>query len=332
MEVPAHDLLDEERVALDGLDLLRVLEGHEADERLALDDRVAGVALAEHRLDQVGDAHLRPDGVDLGDRRHDVADGDALERRLHHRLLGLAGGADVDEEGDADEDDVELQQAEQPEQQREALADLGGDLRRPGVRPVPGEQRAEHAAAVHRERGQEVEARQRDVHQREVADDEPRRRQARRDREVADPADDPEGDADDRPGDGDGQLLAPGLGHLAELGDAAEDPERDRLDRVAEAHRHQRVAQLVEDDAGEQPDGGGDPQDPRGGAAGERRGVEGGAAQLGQLAGPELDLRADDPREQREHQQEGEVELQRDAEDRPDPELAHHPALGVAST
>jgi hypothetical protein len=71
--------------------------------------------------------------------------------------------------------------------------------------------------------------------------------------------------AGDRAGDGDPALPVELLGRALEAGQAAEDPEGDRLDAGPVASADGRVAELVDGDADEQPDGTEDTGGPRAG-------------------------------------------------------------------
>ena len=121
-------------------------------------------------------------------------------------------------------------------------------------RPAVPERRAEHAAAVQRQRRQQVEREQYEV-------------------DVAEPGDDPvdavrqarhRGDAGRRAtpsaSETSGPAIAirnsaPALGNIAlELRDAAEEPERDPLDLDSFARRLERVTELVQEQRGEEED------------------------------------------------------------------------------
>jgi hypothetical protein len=282
------------------------------------------VALLEHVVHEGGDGVVGVDGVDVLAGRHHVRDGDALEGGVHDGALGFPGGADVDEERDADEQEVQREDADDAHDEREQLPDLGGNLGCAGERPLPGEQRAEDAAAVHREAGEEVERGEREVHEREVAEDEPREVQRGRERLEGDVAAGGERDADGGAGERDVELLVPLLGLVAEAGDAAENPERDGVDGEAVPHGDDGVSEFVEDDAGEEPDGGDGAEQPAAAAGDQGVGVQGGVdGRAVQRGNPHVDLRPDEVGEHRQDEQERDVEFDGNPEGAPDAEAAH---------
>jgi len=105
----------------------------------------------DHPVEQVLDGGFPGDRIEFGFGGHDPPDGEPLEGGLHDDLLRLAGRGDEDEEGDHDPEEVEREDTGDTEKEGEPLADGGSDARGLEARPVPGEQRAQHPAAVHRE-------------------------------------------------------------------------------------------------------------------------------------------------------------------------------------
>ena len=79
------------------------------------------------------------------------------------------GGREIDEDRDEDQQRI-AEQAEEAEAERDHLADRGRDLGRAHIAEPAREQRAQHAAAVHREGRDQVEQHQEHVHRREPVD------------------------------------------------------------------------------------------------------------------------------------------------------------------
>jgi len=120
----------------------------------------------------------------------------------------------------------------------------------------------------------------------------------------------------------------PVLGELGEAGDPAEQPQGDRLDLVPVPHGDDRVAELVEEDAAEQPECGRQPECPRREPRTERGGVDAGAERLVHHLGDHPDLRADEVGEKRQYDQKRPVEPDRDPQHRPDLDSTHTRELG----
>jgi hypothetical protein len=198
--------------------------------------------------------------------------------RLHKALLLHRLPRDVEEEeGDeADEESARVLQLEEHvrrERQEQAGDDLTcatGDRRRP--RAVAGEapdRRAEHAAAVERESGKQIEDRDLQVHLPEHLRDrdrgqEPRRPQQRV-RQLSRSAERSARDheARRRPGDRHEELTLRARRLLREGGDSAEQEQGDRRHRQAEASRDDRVRELVRDDRREEQERGDRTRDER---------------------------------------------------------------------
>ncbi len=141
--------------------------------------------------------------------------------------------------------------------QRESFAESRGDLRRVLEARAHGQRRAQHAAAVHRERRQQVEDREYDVHPHHLRQEQPDAVRLRRRGERNPPQEQRQvehGDdrhRDGRTGDGDQQFLARTRRHPLQPGDAADRQERDALRLHAEARGHERVTELVQHDGKE---------------------------------------------------------------------------------
>ncbi len=121
------------------------------------------------------------------------------------------------------------------------------------------QQRSQHAAAVHRKGGDEIEDGEKQVGVGEAGDErharvvEPRQIGGveRADQQQQDDGDD---EIDRRPGDGDGEFLRRLVRHRLQAGDAADRQQRDFRRLNAVAARDENVAELVQHDADEQED------------------------------------------------------------------------------
>ena len=147
-----------------------------------------------------------------------------------------------------------------------ARPDVGREPRRPAeVVPRRPERRAQHAAAVERQRREQVEGEQEQVRHPEPADDpvdHVRQLEPRGERD----ADEPDRERHERPGDRDPELGAGRGEHALELRHAAEEPQRDPVDLHPLAPGHERVPELVREQRGEEEHRGRDRADERAGA------------------------------------------------------------------
>jgi len=91
------------------------------------------------------------------------------------------------------------------------------------------------------------------------------------------------------------------------------------------------VAQFVQDDASKEANGGDDTEHPDQAPTRQQRGVQPRPKPAVQGASRPLDLCPEYPREQRKDEQEGQVELDWDAEDAPDAEPSHSCSLAADS-
>ena len=172
-------------------------------------------------------------------------------------VAGFALRGKKDEDGDEDQEWTAVEEAEKPENESQPLADAGGDLGRPPPAEAEGEERAQDTPAVHRKGGDEVEQDEGDVgagHPGEEAVGrviEMRHRagiEGGAEREVEDERYD---QIDQRPGEGDDDLFRRLVGHARQPCQPADRQEGDVRRRDAVAARRQRMAELVEEDAGE---------------------------------------------------------------------------------
>jgi hypothetical protein len=198
-----------------------------------------------------GPARKRPE---IGDHRatHRLV----AEPGVQFRGTRLGSGADPDEDRDQDEDRI-AHEAEEAEADRDGLADRGGDPG--GTDPVHAhrQQRAQHAAPVHREGRDHVEDRENQIGRQHV-----REEATPNDVEVEERPGPPcdldqqeerrrDGDVHGRAGEGHDHLLPRILGHRFEHCEAADRQERDVLRPDAVPPGGQRVAEFVQDDADE---------------------------------------------------------------------------------
>ena len=102
-------------------------------------------------------------------RHHRGAHRHAARHRADGDEMRLRGRREIDEDRDEDQHDVR-EQPDEAEREGEALADGGGDLGGARIAHARGEQRAQHAAAVHRERRDQVEQHEEDVDHRQPVD------------------------------------------------------------------------------------------------------------------------------------------------------------------
>ena len=196
---------------------------------------------------------------DLEHPHHGALDRHPPRRLAHADVAGLAGRRQVDEDGDEDEEDVAAHQAEEAEGEGEPLADARRHLGRPPAAHAEGEQGAQHPAAVHREGRDQVEQ-----HQPDVDRGEPRQEARRRLLDVGDGGEVEMGaerdqhrrddDVDQRPGDGDDDLLGRVLRHARQARQPADGQQRDVRRGDAVAARGERMAEFVQHDAGEDGD------------------------------------------------------------------------------
>ena len=186
-----------------------------------------------------------------------MPDRDAAQGALHLDHAGLLRRADPNEEGDEEQERVR-EQADEPEEQRDPLAEAGGDVRGPCVFHAHRQQGAHHSPAIHRECRQQVEEHQREVDEhhafeerslRDAQAGERHEQRLTRQPGIEDGGDD---GVDGRPGQRHPQLLPRVFGHALQPGEAADRKQRDvtRLDPVAP--RGQGVPELVQQDAPEQ--------------------------------------------------------------------------------
>ena len=124
----------------------------------------------EEKLDGLRDRLVRPEGLEVPD--HGARDRHAVEYRAHLHEGGLLAGAEKDEERDQDEHRVS-EHAQDPEEERDSLPHVGGDARGPDVVEPHGQERPEHAPAVHRKRGDQIEGRHDHVEHEELRDEAP---------------------------------------------------------------------------------------------------------------------------------------------------------------
>ena len=273
-----------------------VLAGEKADRlRKSVDHGKFVLRRRQQRIDSLAERGL---DADRGEPRlHRLADRKPFQRLLRRAHLRFAGCGDIDEDGDEDEQRI-AEEAEEPEADGEGLADPGGDVGRP-LGPHPHRQEGvQNAAAIHRKGGDQIEEREKEVGRRkppgerqaDVVDVEvprvegaERGDQRKRDDEV-----------DGRPGEGDHELL-PRVGRQAlEAGDAADRQQRHLLRLNAVAPRRQDVAELVQDDAGEEEDDEERAVDRRAGAA-PSPGAEGDPGEEQEEGDMDLDGRAAEP-------------------------------------
>jgi hypothetical protein len=149
-------------------------ERQHAHELVAADDRIERMARSP-----CGHRHERGDGLirlsDDGIRQHHVAHAQSRQRVVRNSVAPLCSGRVEEEPADdgqpsAGEGAVEdeKQDAAGDHQQAEPATDVAGDCSRPLEVPLYSpENRAQHAAAVERQRGNEVEDEQQQV---DVAD------------------------------------------------------------------------------------------------------------------------------------------------------------------
>ncbi len=290
------------------------------------------MSVVGHRVRRVsrrpGDVvHERADR-DVWARRHGIADDDvadpeaaerlAREQRAVLRRRGL-------EEEPADERDPETAVGALPDDERDAAddeevpepaADQRRHMRRPAeVSARSPERRAQHPAAVERERGEKVEDEQREVDVAEPGGDGVHHLgQARFPREEYE--DSSEDERDERAGDGDAELGPRGREHPSELRHAAEQPERDPLDLDAFALRFERMAEFVREEGCEEEERGDD----------RHRGVRA-VGMTGVLR--REDSRGERPDDQREDDQPAPVHAEANAGDAAQRQAVTHAALVV---
>ncbi len=243
-----------------GGDLADGPQGEDADEvAVVTADGESGVVVAEEVLvDRLPQRSGGGDGAGIGRHqvpgRHpsqDLADGD-LGTRGSRRLEEepADGGIPQAAEVAAEEDE----QAEGDEAGGEEAADVGcspGRLRHVAARSP--QYRPQHPAPVEGEPGKEVEHPEGEVDPSQVAETEKDGPRQPPGGEVDDEPEHPgDGDAGERPDHGDGELVARPLGILFGLGHPPEYEKGYPLHRHASAPGHDGVADLVEDDRGEE--------------------------------------------------------------------------------
>jgi hypothetical protein len=244
-----------------------------AGDVLQADDADRPAGLIDHRehlvevpveilLDQRVDGRVGGHGDHFAP--HDAADRHAVQGAAQFRVGPRGAGGGVDEEADEHlpdalhegaADDVEDAQPDQHDGEHRARC--RGDARRP--LEVLGEVphgRPQYPPAVERKGGQQVEHRQDQVDEGEIADD---GAELRFGPEGSDHQHEEHGRGQREAGDGAGdrhpELGRRGARLVVHLGHPAEDEQRDARDRQVEAPRHQGMAVFVEDDRGEQPGG-----------------------------------------------------------------------------
>ena len=102
-------------------------------------------------------------------RHHRGAHRHAARHRAHRDQLRLRGGREIDEDRDEDQQRI-AEQADEAERERDDLPDRGGDFGRAHVTEPDRQQRAQHAAAIHRKRRDHVEQHEEQVHRGEPVD------------------------------------------------------------------------------------------------------------------------------------------------------------------
>ena len=175
----------------------------------------------------------------------------------HLHLVRFLGRPEPDEESDEDQQRI-VGEAQDPEQDRHTLADRGGHLGGTGVIESQRQRGAEDPAAVHRERRQQVEDRQRHVDPEEPIKETTADLKRLAERRQSPPQsqheidNDGEHHVDRRPCERHHQLLSGVPGHPFQSGHSADRQEHDVPGTNSIAPGGQRVSQFVQDHDPEQ--------------------------------------------------------------------------------
>lgn len=194
-----------------------VLDADQSDVVLGGDDgehALRAVVADVERVVRAGAARER-DGI----TEHEVAHAKSPEAHMDHRGRLLGRGAEVHEHADDQEPDID-EDTHRRHDDRDCPAEPRGLVGR-GLEVVTAlENRAEHTTSVHRERGEQVEPREHEVHPREAGDQRPVEEPYGQERDPGghrhERGDDRERQARHRAHDGDRELVARVFGEMFE--------------------------------------------------------------------------------------------------------------------